>query len=103
NGAKRAFADYADAAKDVAGQTYEFFSSAFTGLEDAIVGFATGSKNAFGDFLDDIYAMAVRFSARQVMSLIFGDMGQGGQQSGGNAAGWLGALFGGSSGSSQGS
>lgn len=102
NGAKRAFADYADAAKDVAGQTYEFFSSAFTGLEDAVVGFATGSKNAFGDFLDDIYAMAVRFSARQVMSLIFGDMGQGGQ-SGGNAGGWLGALFGGSTGSSQGS
>lgn len=103
NGAKRAFADYADAAKDVAGQTYEFFSSAFTGLEDAVVGFATGSKNAFGDFLDDMYAMAVRFSARQIMSLIFGDMGQGGGQTGGNAGGWLGALFGGSTGSSQGS
>jgi lambda family phage tail tape measure protein len=104
NGAKRAFADYADAAKDVAGQTYEFFSGMFTGLEDAVVGSLTGTKNAFGDFLDDLYKQALRFSYRQIWRLIFGDMGQGGQQSGGaNAGGWLGALISGSSGGSQGS
>src|SRR5690606_33513849 len=41
NGAIKALKDYSDEAANVAGQTYELFSNAFTGLEDLAVDFFT--------------------------------------------------------------
>ncbi|MBM9947402.1 hypothetical protein JTL86_34205, partial [Pseudomonas aeruginosa] len=51
NGATSAFADYIDSARDVAGQTYELFSNAFSGLEDAVVTFVTTGKASLDDFV----------------------------------------------------
>lgn len=90
NGAIKAYEDYIAMADDVAARSNEFFSSTFSGLEDAIVGFATGSKDAFGKMLDDMYASAVRFLAQQAIKKLFGGEGEDG--------GWFSALLGGASG-----
>ncbi|MDO7919780.1 phage tail tape measure C-terminal domain-containing protein, partial [Pseudomonas aeruginosa] len=36
NGARSAFADYLDSARNVAGQTYDLFSNAMSGLENSV-------------------------------------------------------------------
>nr|GFC55237.1 hypothetical protein [Tanacetum cinerariifolium] len=50
NGASAAYEDYLQSAKDVAGQTKNLFSNAFSGMEDALVSFAMTGKASFGDF-----------------------------------------------------
>ena len=94
NGARKAYQDYMAMTDDVAARTEEFFSGTFSGLEDAIVGFATGSKDAFGKMLDDMYASAVRFLAQQAIKKLFGGEGEDG--------GWFSALLGGASGGDSG-
>jgi tape measure domain-containing protein len=49
-GARAALKDYADAASDVAGQTYDFVSDQFAGLEEVAANFSRTGKFAFKDF-----------------------------------------------------
>ncbi|SDI39671.1 phage tail tape measure protein [Pseudomonas abietaniphila] len=68
NGASSAYQDYLQSAKDVAGQTKNLFSNAFSGMEDAIVNFALTGKASFGDFAKSVLADLVRIEARQATS-----------------------------------
>lgn len=84
NGALKAFADYQDAANDVAGQTYSIFSNAISGLEDVFVDFFTKGKADWKGFFDAIAEDITRFVVRQQLSKLaakfipgMGEQGQG--------------------------
>jgi len=68
NGARGAWADYLDSAKDVAGQTRSLFSNAFSSMEDAIVNFAMTGKLSFADFAKSVLADMARIAVRQASS-----------------------------------
>jgi lambda family phage tail tape measure protein len=76
NGASAAYDDYLRSAKDVAGQTKNLFTNAFSGMEDALVNFALTGKASFGDFAKSVIADLIRIEARQAassgLSAIFG-------------------------------
>lgn len=88
NGQKSAFADYADSAKDVAGQTYDLFSNAFSGLEDALVDFVMTGKFSFSDLANSIIADLVRIEARKAIAFAIG-----GSDGSSGAGGLLSAAF----------
>jgi lambda family phage tail tape measure protein len=75
-GASSAYEDYLASARDVAGQTKGLFSSAFSGMEDAIVNFAMTGKLSFADFAKSVLADMARIAARQAasqgLSMLFG-------------------------------
>lgn len=73
-GANRAFEDYAEAAKNAAQQTYDLFTNAFKGAEDAFAGFVTTSKTSFSDLANSIIADLARIAARQTLTGVFGKM-----------------------------
>lgn len=68
NGARGAFQDYMDSARDVAGQTRTLFSNAFMSMEDAVVNFAMTGKLSFADFAKSVIADMARIAARQAAS-----------------------------------
>jgi lambda family phage tail tape measure protein len=68
NGATRAFANYRDAANDVAGQAEGIFTDAMHGLEDVFVDFFTKGKADWKGFFDGIAAEITRFVVRQQLS-----------------------------------
>lgn len=76
NGARSAFQNYLDSAKDVAGQTKSLFTNAFSSMEDSIVNFAITGKGSFGDFtksvLADMARIATRTAASEGLSALFG-------------------------------
>jgi lambda family phage tail tape measure protein len=82
-GANRALEDYLDQARNVAGQTYDFFSNTFNGLADATAAYATGTKDAFGSLMDDIYKQALKFLAQQAIKKLLEAFGGGGGSTGG--------------------
>ncbi|NBB58963.1 phage tail tape measure protein [Pseudomonas sp. ODNR1LW] len=65
NGAADALQDYVDQAADVAGQTKQLFTSAFSGLEDGIVDFVKTGKLSFKDMADSIIEDLIRIQVRQ--------------------------------------
>lgn len=67
NGANAAFADYVANAKDAAGQTYDMFSGAFQGMEDALVEFAMTGKLSFSDLADSIMADLIRIEIKKAV------------------------------------
>jgi lambda family phage tail tape measure protein len=71
NGAQSALEDYASTAADVAGQTKLAFTNAFTGLEDALVTFATTGKLSFTSLANSIIADIVRMQVKAAASGIF--------------------------------
>lgn len=87
NGAKSAFADYIDSANNAASQTYQLFSDAFTGVEDAIVNAVTTGEASLDDLLRTISAdlarMAVRDLEAQALQGIKGMLPGGTEQSSG--------------------
>lgn len=86
NGASAAFADYVDSANNAAGQTYQLFSNAFSGVEDSIVQLVTTGKGSFDDLLltvsQDLARIAVRQLEVQAMSGLMGMFGGGEEESG---------------------
>ncbi|MBG6289534.1 phage tail tape measure protein [Pseudomonas nitroreducens] len=95
NGAKESFADYLDSAKDVAGQTYDLFSNALKGTEDALVEFVRTGKLSFSDLADSIISDLIRIQVRQTLAYAVGGTdGNGGLV---GLLGGLGSLFGGGS------
>ncbi|HCH0514162.1 TPA: phage tail tape measure protein [Pseudomonas aeruginosa] len=85
SGASSAFQTYLESARDVAGQTKNLFTSAFSGMEGSIANFAMTGKLSFSDFtksiLADMARIATRAAASQALSSLFG-----GFFGGGNAA-----------------
>jgi len=82
NGASAAFENYLDSAADVAGQTEDLFTNAFSNLEDGIVQFIKTGKASFKDFADAIIEDLIRIQVRQAaagfLSSAFGFLGGGG-------------------------
>jgi lambda family phage tail tape measure protein len=97
NGATSALETYLDSAADVAGQTEELFTNAFSNLEDGIVQFIKTGKASFKDFADAIIEDLIRIQVRQAaagfLSSAFGFL------SGGSAALGKGTMTGFSEGS----
>ncbi|MDH1700271.1 phage tail tape measure protein [Comamonas terrigena] len=87
NGANRAFANYADSAVDVAGQTANLFTRAFQGMEDALVSFVMTGKMDFKSLAESIIADLIRIQIRASMVQLLGGASGGG--------GLFGALMGG--------
>ncbi|QCI13354.1 phage tail tape measure protein [Pseudomonas putida] len=81
NGASAAMQNYLDSAADVAGQTQELFSNAFSNLEDGVVQFVKTGKFEFKDFADSIIEDLIRIQVRQAaagfLSSAFGFLGGG--------------------------
>ncbi|WP_285427507.1 phage tail tape measure protein [Pseudomonas sp. MEJ108] len=69
-GAKSAFSDYLDSAKDVAGQTKAAFTSAFGTMEDSLNTFATTGKFKFSDFATSIITDMGRIASRKASSAL---------------------------------
>jgi lambda family phage tail tape measure protein len=86
NGASDALQDYVDQAADVAGQTKQLFTSAFSGLEDGIVDFVKTGKLSFKDMADSIIEDLIRIQVRQAaagfLSSAFGAFTGGGSGTG---------------------
>jgi lambda family phage tail tape measure protein len=68
NGAKAAWADYLDSARNVAGMTNDLFSNAFRSMEDGVVNFAVTGKASFSDFTKSVLADMARIATRQASS-----------------------------------
>ena len=64
-GASDAFNDYLDSARNVAGQTRDMFSNAFSNMEDGIVDFVKTGKLSFKDFADSLIEDLIRIQVRQ--------------------------------------
>lgn len=70
-GARGAFQDYLDSARDVAGQSRSFFTNAFSSMEDAVANFAISGKLSFSDFTKSVLADMARIATRQAATGIF--------------------------------
>ncbi|KPG98335.1 phage tail protein [Pseudomonas sp. RIT-PI-q] len=73
-GATSAWANYLDSARDIAGQTRNLFTNAFSSMEDSIVNFAMTGKASFGDFAKSIIADMARIATRQASSALLGSL-----------------------------
>ncbi|ROO33381.1 phage tail tape measure protein [Pseudomonas sp. 7SR1] len=75
-GATSAFSNYLESARNIAGQTRDLFSNAFSSMEDSVVNFAITGKGSFGDFtksvLADMARIATRTAASEGLSALFG-------------------------------
>lgn len=83
NGANSAWQDYVDSAADISSQTYDLFSNAFGGMEDALVDFVTSGKLSFKSLADSIIADIARILIRTkivtpALNALFGGSGAGG-------------------------
>ena len=112
-GATSAFSNYLESARNVAGQTRDLFTNAFSSMEDAVANFAITGKFSFGDFaksvLADMARMATRAAASSALSSLFGIaasaagsyFGGGATSAGSTQAGYSGDLSGFTPGSIQ--
>ncbi|HEJ4098126.1 TPA: phage tail length tape measure family protein [Pseudomonas aeruginosa] len=77
NAARSAFADYLDSARNVAGQTYDLFSNAMSGLENSVVSAVTTGKASLDDFLRTLAADSARMATRQLGASLLSSFGLG--------------------------
>ncbi len=90
-GASEAIQNYLDSSKDIYSQIEGAFTSAFKGMEDALVDFVSTGKLDFKSLATSIIADINRIIIKQqIMAPLIKSM-----TSGGSGGGWLGALFGG--------
>lgn len=74
-GAHRSLQDYADTAKNVASQAQDAMKRAFTGMEDALVGFVKTGKLSFTSLADSIITDLIRIQIRQQMAGMMANSG----------------------------
>jgi len=74
NGAQRAWEEFSTKANDVAGQTYDSFNTAFSGMESAIDTFARTGKFKFSDFARTVLAELAKIELRILLSKILTSM-----------------------------
>ncbi|WP_130887447.1 phage tail tape measure protein [Pseudomonas sp. Sample_21] len=87
NGATSAFSNYLERARNIAGQTRDLFSNAFSSMEDAVVNFAMTGKLSFADFTKSILADMARIATRQASSALLSSLvGAGASYFGGGGA-----------------
>lgn len=86
-GAQEAIANYQSDAANMAKQSEQVFSTAFKGMEDALVTFVTTGKLSFQSLADSIVADITRMIIKQQIS---NAIGVGGGAGGGAGSGWLG-------------
>lgn len=86
-GASSAFQTYSEQARDVAGQTRNLFTNAFSNMEDGIIQFVKTGKLSFKDLADGIIADLIRIQVRQAAVGIFGTLFSGLAGAGASAAG----------------
>lgn len=67
NGVRSAFANYEEAASNVAAQTKSLFQDAFSGAEDALTSFVKTGKLDFRSFTDSIITDLIRIQVRQAL------------------------------------
>lgn len=72
-GAREAIADYLSDAQNAAKQTYEIFTKAFRGIEDALLEFVRTGKLSFSSLVDSILADMARMVIRKVITEPLGD------------------------------
>lgn len=77
NGANRALEDYEAKAADVAGQSAQAFTDAFSGMEDTLVRFVTTGKLNFGNLATTIISDIARMEIRAAESKLLGSGGLG--------------------------
>lgn len=81
-GASQAMNTYAEQAADVASQTRNLFTNAFSNMEDAVVNFVKTGKLSFKDFADGVIEDLIRIQVRQAavgfLGAAFGFLGGGG-------------------------
>ncbi|WP_434676229.1 phage tail tape measure protein [Pseudomonas sp. D3-10] len=110
-GATSAFSNYLESARNVAGQTRDLFTNAFSSMEDAVVNFAMTGKFSFADFTKSILADMARIATRQASSALLSSLvgaatnyftgGGGATSAGSTQAGYSGDLSGFTPGSIQ--
>lgn len=71
-GATRAMTRYLDGTKSIADQTEEAFSRAFSGMEDALMGFLTTGRLNFADFARSLIADMARIELKAMMTKALG-------------------------------
>ncbi|CAI8830464.1 Phage tail tape measure protein [Pseudomonas sp. IT-P2] len=87
NGATSAFSNYLESARNIAGQTRDLFTNAFSSMEDAVVNFAITGKGSFSDFTKSILADMARIATRQASSALLSSLvGAGASYFGGGGA-----------------
>lgn len=86
-GVSSALQTYAEKAADVAGQTRNLFTNAFSNMEDGIVQFVKTGKLSFKDLADGIIADLVRIQVRKAAVGIFGSLFGGFAGAGASSAG----------------
>uniref|UniRef100_A0AAU6W4A5 Tail tape measure protein n=1 Tax=Pseudomonas phage Aurca01 TaxID=3138527 RepID=A0AAU6W4A5_9VIRU len=64
-GASSALENYLEQSRDVAGQTKQLFTNAFSGMEDAVVNFVKTGKLSFKDFANGVIEDLIRIQVRQ--------------------------------------
>lgn len=84
NGAIRAMEDYATSGRNVAEQTANAFTRAFSGMEDALVNFTMTGKADFKSMAESIIADLIRIQIRAAMVQALGGAD--------GSGGWLGTL-----------
>jgi len=110
-GATSAFSNYLESARNVAGQTRDLFTNAFSSMEDAVANFAITGKFSFADFTKSILADMARIATRQASSALLSSLfgaglnyftgGGGATSAGSTQAGYSGDLSGFTPGSIQ--
>ncbi|MBI6693771.1 phage tail tape measure protein, partial [Pseudomonas corrugata] len=110
-GATSAFSNYLESARNVAGQTRDLFTNAFSSMEDSVVNFAMTGKFSFADFTKSILADMARIATRQASSALLSSLvgaatnyftgGGGASSAGSTQAGYSGDLSGFTPGSIQ--
>ncbi|MCU7216644.1 phage tail tape measure protein [Pseudomonas sp. VE 196-7] len=74
NGATSAFSNYLESARNIAGQTRDLFTNAFSLMEDAVVNFTITGKGSFSDFTKSILADMARIATRQASSALLSSL-----------------------------
>ncbi|AXH56319.1 phage tail tape measure protein [Pseudomonas amygdali pv. lachrymans] len=64
-GANSALENYLEQSRDVAGQTKQLFTNAFSNMEDAVVNFVKTGKLSFKDFANGVIEDLIRIQVRQ--------------------------------------